>query len=285
MKMTAEGCRNFWSELRRIPLGAIPMPTSTPPFNPGGGSVPTSPTSAPARTPSRPPPSEPPAQQPSAGQVDKQVPASQQEVGDLDADCKNKWLVITITRHTKHNFGGRWDCTVGTLKMELWDTENAGSGKLVFQCDTSERGGPASTAFSSSANRPGYAHYNAFMIVARDTYGLAPHSTKKYKTYGYSKAYLAKARPGIAIYGTGSGAMDRRDGVLIHAGTNHRWSVGCIVLHRNGSVSGGRFAFAQGPSVNALLEFLEKIHQFAGKSSLPLQARIPRVKLRIRESF
>lgn len=281
MKVIAEGCRNFWSELSRTSLGEIPLPTSTTPLDPGA----TQETSANLTQAALPVSAEQGSVQPRAGQVDQHVRGGEQDVDDLDADCKDKWLVITITRHTRHEFGGRWDCTVGSLEMELWETEDAGTGKLVFQCDTSERGGPASTAFDSRANRPGYAHHNAYMIVARDNYGLSPHSTGNYRTYNYSQAYLQKPRPGIAIHGTGSGAMDRRDGVLFHAGTHHRWSVGCIVLHRNGRVSGNRFEFAQGPSVNALLEFLEKIHQFAGQSRLPIAARIPRVKLRIREAF
>lgn len=253
----AEGCRNFWSGLMRQ-ADAAPLP------QPSGGTA---------------------GAEGGAAAADTQATAPDRDVSALECPCDDKWLVITITRHTKHNFGGRWDCTVGDLKMELWDTENAGSGTLVFECLTSERGGPGEAAFNYSSNGPNYAYYNQYMIVARDSYGLSPHSTVNYKTYGYSTAYLNKPRPGIAIYGTGSGSMDRRTGVLIHPGTSHTWSVGCIVLHRDGSVSRGAYRFDQSVSVNAVLEFLEKIHTFAGKSKLPIGARIPRVKLRIRENF
>jgi hypothetical protein len=207
------------------------------------------------------------------------------DVEDLTCPCDDKWLVVTITRHTKHIFGGRWDCTVGTLEMELWDTEEAGSGKLVFTCATSERGGPATPDFVGESNGPGYQYQNQYIIVGRDTYGLSPHSTTNYKTYGYQTAFPAKPRPGIAIYGTGSGAMDRRGGVLIHAGTSHTWSVGCIVIHRDGAVDGNRYRFDGTVSYNTLLEFFEKIHDFKQVNTLPIGRRIDRVKLRIRESF
>ena len=220
-----------------------------------------------------------------AATADQGVSAGDREVSDLECPCEDKWLVVTITRHTKHNFGGRWDCTVGDLKMELWDSENAGSGKLVFECQTSERGGPGEPAFRYSSNGTGYAYRNQYMIVARETYGLSPHSTSNYRTYDYKTSYLDKPRPGIAVFGTGSGAMDLRDGVLIHAGTSHTWSVGCIVVHRDGQVSNGAYRFDKDVSVNALLELLEKIHTFAGKSKLPLSARIARVRLRILENF
>lgn len=221
----------------------------------------------------------------SAASVDREVRASDRGISELECPCGDKWLVITITRHTKHNFGGRWDCTVGDLKMELWDSEHAGSGTLVFECQTSERGGPGEPAFRYTSNRPNYRYHNQYLIVARETYGLSPHDTTNYRTYDYSTAYLNKPRPGIAIYGSGSGVMDNRDGVLLHAGTSHTWSEGCIVLHRDGEVSGGAYRFNKDVSVNALLEMLEKIHNFAGSSKLPLSARVPRVRLRILESF
>lgn len=221
----------------------------------------------------------------SAAVAEKQVTAPDREAGELECPCENKWLVITITRHTKHNFNNRWDCTVGDLKMELWETEDAGSGSLVFECQTSERGGPGVAAFSSSSNGPNYAYYNQYMIVARETYGLAPHNTGNYKTYNYSTSYLTKPRPGIAVYGTGSGAMDKRTGVLIHAGTSHTWSVGCIVVHRDGAVSNGAYRFDKDVSANALLDMFEKIHSFTGQSKMPVGARIARVRLRILENF
>ena len=123
-----------------------------------------------------------------------------------------------------------------------------------------------------------------------DDYGLAPHRTGNYRTYGYDQNYLTKPRPGIAIYGNkGSGAMDNRTGVLIHAGTHSRWSVGCIVLH-NGGTNGtsrglGVYRFPMMESVNTLLRFFEIIHRFAGTEALPLFAKIPRLKMMIKEEF
>lgn len=268
----AEGCQNLWSDLTRQAV-ATGQPTSH-----QSGRAPNQPA-----TQSR--PAADPVTEQSAAAADEQVTAPNREAGELECPCDDKWLVITITRHTKHNFGGRWDCTVGDLKMELWETEDAGSGQLVFECDTSERGGPAVAAFDYDSNGEGYTYHNQYMIVARESYGLSPHSTTNYKTYGYNTAYLAKPRPGIAIYGTGPGSMDRRSGVLMHPGTQHTWSVGCIVLHRDGAVSGGAFQFNKDVSVNAMLEMLEKIHTFAGKSKLSNGVRIDRVRLRILEEF
>lgn len=210
--------------------------------------------------------------------------ASTGEVEEMCAPCADKWLAITITRHTQHKFGGRWDCTIGDLKMEIWDEEDSGSGKLVFECKTSERGGPAHADFVGAGKKA--AELAPFMIMARDNYGLAPHASGSYRTYGYNKSYLNKPRPGIAIYGNkGSGAMDERTGVLIHAGTSHRWSVGCIVLHKNGAISDGQYRFDKMTSVNTLLSFFEKIHEFSGKNKLPFYQKIDRLRLIIKESF
>lgn len=214
--------------------------------------------------------------------------AEVQEVEEVCQDCENKWLIIKIERNTKHEFGGRWDCTVGDLKMEIWDEEDSGSGSLVFECKTSERGGPANADFSYSENKAqgaNYAYYNQYMIMPSENYGISAHSTTNYKTYRYNTAYLSKPRPGIAIYGSGSGAMNRRTGVLIHAGTNHRWSVGCVVLHADGAVRDGRYRFDQTSSVNTLLTFLRKIHEFTGQSTHPIGAKMRHVKLIITESF
>ncbi|WP_395344321.1 hypothetical protein PN836_006005 [Ningiella sp. W23] len=214
--------------------------------------------------------------------------AETQEVEEVCQPCDDKWLVVTIERNIKHNFGGRWDCTVGDLKMEIWDSEDSGSGTPIFRCKTSERGGPANADFHYRTNeRQGsnYQYYNQFLIMPSDDYGLSAHRTTNYKTYGYNTTYLQKPRPGIAIYGSSSGAMDRRTGVLIHAGSHHRWSVGCIVLHSSGEVRDGRYRFDQTSSVNTLLTFLEKLHEFTGESRHSLGVKIDRVKLIVQENF
>ncbi len=214
--------------------------------------------------------------------------AETQNVEEVCQSCEDKWLVVTIERNTKHNFDGRWDCTVGDLKMEIWNSENSGTGPVVFRCKTSERGGPANANFrysSNSAQGANYEYFNQYMIMPSEDYGLSAHSTNNYKTYGYNTNYLTKPRPGIAIYGSGSGAMDRRTGVLIHPGTHHRWSVGCVVLHASGEVRDGRYRFDKTSSVNTLLTFLEKIHDFTGESRHSIGVKIERVKLIINENF
>jgi len=213
--------------------------------------------------------------------------AEVQEVEEVCQDCENKWLIIKIERNTKHEFGGRWDCTVGDLKMEIWDEEDSGSGSLVFECKTSERGGPAEPDFYGEANGSGYRYFNQYLIMPSDNYGISAHRSgrEKYYTYRYNTNYLDRPRPGIAIYGTGSGAMNRRSGVLIHAGTSHTWSVGCIVLHTDGEVRDGAYRFDKTSSVNTLLTFLRKIHEFTGESTHPIGVKMRHVKLIITESF
>lgn len=210
--------------------------------------------------------------------------ASIREVEEMSCPCEDKWLVITITRHTKHEFGKRWDCTVGDLIMEVWDKEDSGSGPLVFKCKTSERGGPAHADFHYKNNNTG-----RYIIVARDSYGVAPWSGGKYKTYSYSTGARSSGavtpRPGISVYGSSAGAMDKRSAVLIHMGSSHRWSVGCIVLHKSGSVSGDRYRFDLAESYDTVVEFLQKIHEFKGTAKLTIRAKIGRVKLIIKENF
>lgn len=211
--------------------------------------------------------------------------AEVQEVEEVCQPCEDKWLVITIERNTKHQFGGRWDCTLGDLKMEIWEEEHSGSGALVFECKTSERGGPANADFFYNSNGPGYSLHNQYMIMPSEDYGLSAPSTSNYKTYRYRTDFPTKPRPGIAIYGSGPGAMDRRTGVLIHAGSHHRWSVGCIVLHLDGAVANGRYEFNATTSYNTLLTFLRKIHEFTGVSSHGTGVRIANVRLIVRENF
>lgn len=210
--------------------------------------------------------------------------ASPRAVEEMSCPCDDKWLVITITRHTKHEFGNRWDCTVGDLEMEIWDEEDSGSGPLVFKCLTSERGGPAHADFHYNNNNTG-----RYMIVARDSYGVAPWSGGKYKTYNYSTGArtsgTTKPRPGISVYGSSAGAMDLRSAVLIHMGSSHKWSVGCIVLHKSGSVSNGKYRFNLAESYDTVEEFLGKIHEFKATDKLTIGAKIPRVRLIIKETF
>ncbi|MDO5641616.1 MAG: hypothetical protein Q4G26_04405 [Paracoccus sp. (in: a-proteobacteria)] len=202
----------------------------------------------------------------------------------LSTDCTNKWLVITVDRHTKVEFGRVWDCTLGHLRMELWDSRDAGSGDLIMSCHTVERGAARNQRTSNSAT----------MILAGEDYGINIHAGQVMKTYNFvaqNGSEDRKPRPALAVYGTGLGAVGARTGICIHHGSSHRWSVGCILLTPTpGSASGDRWRFALAPSHDTQMEFRRHVLTFAGLSTARSPAasgarRLDRVRLIIRESF
>ena len=181
------------------------------------------------------------------------------DLKDIVGRCEDKWLVITITRHTKKTFSGKWDCTLGDLKMEIWDDEDSGVGKELFTCKTSERGGPAHDDFHYKDNNT-----ERYMIIARETYGLAAWAGERYKTYGHcSRQSLVTnwktiPRPGISVYGNRAGAMDLRTAIVMHCGSSHGWSKGCVVLYRgNETESAGRVRFDLGQSYDTVVQYLQ----------------------------
>ncbi len=241
-------------------------------------SVPAAPNVTPAATPATPPAAQAtPAAEPAA--TDQTADPSK-----LSQDCTNKWLVITIDRTKKEEFGGVWECTLGQLRMELWDSKDAGSGDLIMECYTVERGAARNQRVAETKT----------MIVAGDDYGINIHNGDAMKTYQYKvqdKKTNIKPRPALAVYGTGFGAVGARSGICIHHGSSHTWSVGCILLTpTTGERSGARWTFPLAPSCDTQMEFRKNVLTFAKLSTARTPVGSPpkkldRVRLIIRECF
>lgn len=204
--------------------------------------------------------------------------------GKLSTDCTDKWLVITIDRTQKQEFGGVWECTLGQLRMELWDKRDSGSGDLIMECYTVERG----------ADRNQRVAQTATMILAGDDYGINIHAGEVMSTYNYrvqDKVNNIKPRPALAVYGTGFGAVGARSGICIHHGSSHRWSTGCILLTpTTGERSGGRWVFPLAPSCDTQMEFRKNVLTFAKMPTSRVYSqggarKLDRVRLIIRECF
>lgn len=262
----------------QMPGGSAMPSVQTPPF------VPTSP-AAPASIPasSTPPAAATPSQTPAPAPASAE-PGQSADPGKLSQDCTNKWLAIIVDRTKKEEFGGVWDCTLGKLRMELWDSRDAGSGDLIMECYTIERGAAKNQRTSGSAT----------MILAGEDYGINIHAGSKMKTYNYKvqdKRTNITPRPALAVYGTGFGAVGARTGICIHHGSNHRWSVGCILLSPTpGARSGNRWAFPMAPSCDTQMEFRRHVLTFAGLSTARSPAgsgvkKLDRVRLIVRECF
>lgn len=269
-----------------IPMGGGSATGGVPGFSGApvtmGGVVPTNapapsmPAAVPAAPAATPPAATPPAAQSASGQT--------ADPSKLSQDCTNKWLVITIDRTKKEEFGGVWECTLGQMHMELWDSKDAGSGDLIMECYTVERGAARDQRVKDTAT----------MILANEDYGINIHDGTQMRTYGYKVqdgVHNIKPRPALAVYGTGFGKVGARDGICIHHGSSHGWSLGCILLTPTpGERSGGRWRFPLAPSCDTQVEFRKNVLTFAKLSTARTpagspQKRLERVRLRIRECF
>lgn len=242
------------------------------------------------------------------------------DVEEACQSCLGKWLIVTITRHTKVKFdnwisykgddgkivldkNGKpkkinkplWDCTLGDLKMELCDSQDSESGEIIFSCHTVERGARNGIEDQKKTKNGSAA---APMVYAPDVHGINIHvgSGTKIRTYKYVKqndATNQKPRAGLGVYGDGiSNVSGGRLGICIHHGTTHRWSIGCILLTSDpGKKDGARWCFGGKQSYQTVLNFREKVLDFSQLTtarvpkSTPGVKRLEQVKLKIVETF
>lgn len=279
-------CEEFWTNLFKMPNRPVPGVTT-------GGAATAATSGATAG-----------ATQPADAAADED--GNIEGVEEVCQSCENKWLIITVTRHTKVTFtrtGTRkdrngvsreyeyeyWDCTLGDMKMEVCDTQDAESGDLIFSCHTVERGAEGGARKQRTAE-------SKRMIHADDVHGVNIHNRTRIKTYKYVRqnaAYNLRPRAGLGVYGNGFSVVSgTRTGVAIHHGSTNTWSVGCILLTNEvGAKSGGRWRFGIAQSYQTLLMFRQKLLMFCAMTTarqpatVPPDQRLQRVKLKIVETF
>lgn len=284
-------CRRFWSDLFSIPDVPLPLPTGggAPAAPPAAPAAPTAPATAPATSPR---PEARPEATPTEAATDAADAADDAEIEDVCSRCADKYLLITVERHTKKNYGGVWDRTLGDLTMEIIDMprDPKGSGQTVFTCKTVERGAPNGIR----GMRTGESRH---MVAAEDVTGVNMHQRSRIRTYGYvtqNGSYNLRPRAGLGVFGNGNSVVSgTRTGVAWHHGSHHRWSVGCILLTQEAATKGSdnkwRFGIAQ--SYATTLEFREKCLTFVelptarNPSPVPPERKLERVIVRIEESY
>ena len=238
------------------------------------------------------------------------------KVTEICGVCDDKWFVMTVTRKIKSyrangesfyaprsSYAGPrceekvisgktkyWNATIGTAKLEIWNSENAGSGELVETYRTLERGGPADAAFhydtASAAGKVTSMNDMMFPFMIRGgEYYLSFHQGGKYKS-SPGTTMANGNRPGIGISQSGHAAMDRRTGVLFHLGSRLRWIVGCCLLIKEGdSISGVDMTFNFANSFEVTNRFISMARDFANSDGGTHGERVPRSKVIFRSDY
>lgn len=123
------------------------------------------------------------------------------------------------------------------MVVDRRETREAGQGDVVMRYKTVERGGPTDRNFVGATHRnsgPAYSLFGKMAIRVREGYyGFSRHEGTLYRTYNHNTLdNIGQPMPGIKIWGSGPGSMDRRGAVLMHWASQHYPIIGCVGVYK-----------------------------------------------------